>query len=123
MWKQYREEAARKPFISIVRKHDAMQQLSDEEMVEIHSYSDLIDCERFVRWRTEALGRETRARLELYDSLVAYRFVILADLYQMCCFFRDELYRQMGRAGDLDLLVPFQGKEGCGNSMLPLEIY
>jgi hypothetical protein len=48
--KQKREEAAKKLFISILRKYEAMQQLSVEEMVEIYGYSDLMECDVFLRW-------------------------------------------------------------------------
>lgn len=41
----------RQLFISIVRKYNACQQLSIEEMFEIHEYIDLIDDDTFYRWK------------------------------------------------------------------------
>jgi hypothetical protein len=121
MSKQTREEAARELFISIVRKYNATQTLSVEEMGDIYSYSDLIDCELFDRWEKEAVGGMAKG-LELDEGRLVCRFAILADVYQLCCLFTGEFYRQMTRAGDLDPLVSFQGDGGWGTSILPDEV-
>jgi len=122
MSKQKREEAAKKLFFSIVWKHNARQQLSVEEMVEMYSYSDLIDCEVFLRWVREARLENSDRGIELYDGRLACRGSILADVYQLCCLFGDDFYRQMGFGRDPYQLVPFQGDEGCGNSMVLHEL-
>ena len=122
MSKQKREEAAKELFISILRKHEAMQQLSVEEMVEIYSYSDLMECDVFLRWEQEAIGGSNRREIWLDDGRLACRFSILADVYQLCCLFTDDFYKQMGIDRYPDALAPFQGEEGCGNSMVLHEV-
>lgn len=122
MSKQKREEAAKKLFFSIVRKHNQGHQLSVEEMVEMYSYSDLIDCEVFLRWVREARIDDSNRGIELYDGRLACRFSVLADVYQLCCLFRDTFYIQMGIGRYPYQLVPFQGEEGCGNSMVLHEL-
>jgi len=87
-------------------------------MVEIHGYSDLIDCESFYRWEREAIGTTAKG-LELDEGRLGCRFALLADVYQLCCLFTDEFYRQMREVENPAPLVPFQGDEGCGISILP----
>lgn len=51
-----REKAAEKAFKKVLIAYNRRQQISEEEMAEVQSYSDVIDCIRFDKWRDEALG-------------------------------------------------------------------
>jgi hypothetical protein len=50
------EKAAERAFKKVLIAYNRRQQISEEEMAEVQSYSHVIDCVKFQKWIEEALG-------------------------------------------------------------------